>query len=474
MLKKQLLLAVVCTGLFVACVGKPLDSRMHAESITPFASDAFVDSVGIVLHLGYVDTAYTQNWDKVDRTQNTHELLADLGIRHVRDSIPHSTLQPARAYTRSRFAQLYHDYGIRFISLLDRRVDDILEQNQIVPSLEEYADSNIELDGKTIPVRNLLEGIEGPNEYDKHHNQEKRESNWVQNLKNYQSILYQQVKGNSKLSQLPVIMPSLIYTQYCTDVIGSLTETIDYGNLHPYPNYPYFLIPTGNFDWHLNHGKNCFQDKPIYITETGYRTNGGGISDRTIAKYLSMLLPEFFLQPQVKRTYLYSLIDTSPERDNWGLIRPERNGQIINGFEQFTLTPKLAYNAIQSLLNLLREGNWDKSQRQWLVPAVNLRPVDIAFKGNQDSTHHLLLQKSTNDYYLLLWQQVEAFNPSNGNFEPPADEVTISLPNGYQFQTLYTYDDSFKLQSNSLPDIPNAITVQVPDSVIVLHFQPSA
>ena len=444
------------------------------NAITPFASDALVDSAGIVIHLSYANSPYTQNWDEEDRSQNVSQLLADLGIRHVRDSIPHPTLQQARAYARPRLARLYRDYGVRFIAPLDRREreNDTLTPDQIDPHLEDYATGRIDLDGESIEVRDLLEAIEGPNEYDKHHSPEKRDTNWVQNLQNYQSRLYSQIKANPRLANLPVVMPSLIHTKYCTSDLGSFEDKIDYGNLHPYPNYPYVQIPTGTFGWHLKHGRDCFGDKPIYITETGYMTGGGGgISDVTIAKYLSRLLPEFFLQPQVKRTYLYSLIDTFPGRRPWGLVQSEHNGQKNDGVKQFTLTPKPAYYAVKDLLNLLNEGSWDKARRQWNTPRVNLRSVNLNIEGANDTTRHLLLQKSTGEYFLLVWQQVESFNPENGNFEPPADDLMLSLPNNYQFQTLYQYDESFRLRDTSLAQTSNQLKLQVPDSLVVVQFK---
>ncbi len=468
---KWLLLAISLISLLVIAISLLANSEAGIIPITPFAADAFVDSVGIVSHLGYTDTPYAQNWGKVEPSQDVRALFADLGIRHVRDGIPHPTLQPSSVYQRTRVAQLYRDYGIRFITGPDVRTRGILDASQISAYLDEYAKGVINLNGETFNVRELLEAIEGPNEYDQHNQQNKRDPNWVKNLKNYQSELYKKVKANPLLSGLPVVMPSLIYTKYCTDELGSLTGIFDYGNLHPYPNYPYFLMPTGNFGWHFSNGQSCFKDKPIYITETGYQTGGGGISDRTIAKYLSRLLPEFFSRPQVKRTYIYSLIDTLPESDRWGLVRPERNGQKIAGRDQFTLAPKLSYHAIKSLLDLFREGTWVKAQRKWVSPPINLKPIEISFEGKQDSTHHLLLQKSTGDYFLMLWQEVESFNPTAGNFDPPVDEVNLSLPNGYKFQTLYKYDDSFRLSSTTLTE-SNQTTLQVPDSVVVLHFLP--
>jgi hypothetical protein len=466
-----ILFSVSLICLLTLSIGLLKNSKAVTQPVTSFASDSFVDSVGIVAHLSHVDTPYAQNWGKKDKSQDVREIFANLGIRHVRDGIAHPTLQSSRAYQRPRLAQLYRDYGIRFITVSDIRTNGILDANQLDAYINEYANGEIGLEGETFKVRDLLEAIEGPNEYDQHGHQDKRERDWVKNLKNYQSKLYSKVKANPLLSHLPVVMPSLVYTKYCSNELGSFAGKIDYGNLHVYPNYPYFLIPTGNFGWHFSNGRNCFQDKPVYITEAGYQTGGGGISDRTIAKYLSRLLPEFFLRPQIKRTYIYSLIDTLPELGLWGLVRPERNGQKVAGRDQFTLTPKLSYYAVKSLLDLLREGKWIKAQKKWAIPLVNPKPVEILFEGKQNSTHHLLLQKSTGEYFLLIWKEVEIFNPNAGNFRVGVDEVNLTLPKEYKLKTLYKYDDGFRLKPTTLAG-NNKITLQVPDSVMVVHFVP--
>lgn len=470
------LLLLFLASLVVACAdATPASSLANAKSVTPFAADSFVDAVGINTHFSYSDTPYARNWEQSDPTQNIRSLLTELGIRHVRDRIPNSQLQPAIAYARPRLAELYRDFGMRFIAGVDTRKGKILDPSQMAPYLDEFANGSINLKGGNIPIREMLEAVEGINEYDNHNHPSKRDPNWATNLKNYQSQLYRSVKANPLLAQLPVVMPSLVYTKYCTDKLGSLAGIIDLGNLHSYPNYPYFQRPSQNLSWHIGYGKKCYGNSSVYATETGYQSGIDGISDRTIAKYTSRLLAEYFLSGQIKRTYLYELVDTLPSAGNlWGLIRPQKNGRKKDGFDQFTLTPKPSYYAVKSLLDLLREGEWMKTQRQWNAPAITLKPVKLSLQGEKGATHHLLLQKSTGDYFLLLWQEVESFNPKAGNFEPAVNEVKVSVAADYTLQDLYEYDEQFKYKRTSLANAGNQATIRVPDSVAVVHFKTSS
>ena len=449
-----------------------LASYRETSPMVAFSANAFVESVGIVTHLTYQDTPYVQNWAKADASQNVSELLGALHIRHVRDRIIHPEIQSWGSYLRYRFADLYADYGIKFISILDLKREEILDQSQIAPFLDSYASESLQAStGESIPIRNLLEGIEGPNEYDRHNDIEERDPNWAEALQMYQARLQQELTARAALASIPLITPSLIYTRYCGSVLPSFRETITHGNLHVYATHPYFRVPTDNLQWHLNHGRKCFGNKPVYVTETGYLTGGGGISDKTIAKYTSRILSEFFLEPQIERTYLYSLIDTLPDIDNWGLIRPEKTGEVQNGFDQFKLSPKPSYYAVSSLLSLLDEGVWDEDKEQWIVPAVSADSVDISFEHKQRNTHKLLLKKSDGYYYLLLWQEVESFNPRRGNFDPSPDSVLVSIPEQYEFDSIFKYNREFMLTEEPLRTGSNTLSVQVPDSLMLLRFR---
>jgi len=75
---KVLALLLVSSVAFLAA-SLPVD---HRE--TAVGADAFVDSVGVNVHLHYNDTSYG-NFASVERS------LKDLGVRHIRDGLIDTT-----------------------------------------------------------------------------------------------------------------------------------------------------------------------------------------------------------------------------------------------------------------------------------------------------------------------------------------------------------------------------------------------
>ncbi|MGB3614915.1 MAG: hypothetical protein WBA10_14070 [Elainellaceae cyanobacterium] len=443
-----------------------------AEPEVPYSADKFVDSVGLNVRMSYSDWPTSTNWKNPNPKQNSRQLIADLGIRHLRDRIPHPDLQSTISYVNPRLATLSLDHGMTFIAGVDFRKDDVLDGSKTSAMVDWYANGEITSEqGKTINVRDMVEAIEGPNEYDRHHKPDEREDNWAANLESYQDTIYNAVRAVGALSSRPVIAPSLIHTEYCQSALGSFADSADLGNLHPYPNYPYMRHPTATLDWHLERVDGCTQEKPIWATETGYFTKKDApseISEETAAKYTSRLLAEYFLTQEIERTFLHEIVRDTV--DGWGLVAAEPGENSINGQSQFQLRPKPAYTAVKSLLSLLKESSWNAEERLWRSPEVTLRPVNIAFEGKQSSTHHLLLQKSDDHYYLLLWQEVESYNPDDENFDVAPDELTVKLPFNARPAAVYQYDDMFAYAEAPLEQTVRAVQLSVPDSVMVLEF----
>ncbi|HEY9763932.1 MAG TPA: hypothetical protein V6D07_15475 [Trichocoleus sp.] len=458
-------------GVFLAIMlGKAAPTPAALE--TPKSADAFVDSVGLNVRMSYTEWPTATNWVNPNSSQNIRNLLVDLGVRHLRDRIPEPNLSPNVAYVNPRLATLYRDHGLRFMSGIDTRSNDILAPSQIGAYVNWYASGSISLDGAQIPVRSLLEATEGPNEYDY---QSQKDPNWASNLRSYQSQLYSQVKAKSTLAQLPILMPSLIKTNYCASPVGSLESSITFGNIHSYPNYPYMRGPATNVAWHLSNVASCSGTKKVWATETGYFTKTGitsAINETTAAKYTPRLLTEYFKTGKISRTYLFQLVEGGV--DGWGLIAAQPTSTTVNGWKQYSLRPKPSYRAVKSLLQLLKEASWSKTDRRWVAPAVTLKPINLSFQGMDSSTHYLLLQKSNGRYYLLLWQEVESFNPTKGNFSVPADNLTVVLPPGSRPLNLYKYNSQFTYSPYSLQGSSSTLTLDVPDSVAVLEFIPPA
>jgi hypothetical protein len=448
-----------------------MSDQISVALLTPSASDDFVDSVGINTRLSFTNWPYNLNWNDPNPNENIQELLTDIGIRHLRDRIPNPEFFPKIQYANQRIAELYRDYGITVLTggdLGSSGPKSVLNPNVIPAEIDWYAKGSIKLDGETFFVRDFLAGVEGPNEYDTH-----SDPNWVRNLTRFQTRLYNEVRSKSALKDVPVVMPSLVRPQLYNGPLGSFEHISDLGNLHPYPfNQGYFQNPGNNsLYFYLNQVSDVMDTTPIWATETGYLTNNSSrsaINETTVAKYLPRILAENFRTGEIERSYLYQFVSGSDQKEGFGLI--EAKEKRVNGKIQYDLEPRPAYYAVDSLLDLLAEATWSTTQRKWIEPSVNLNPVNLSFEDKDSSTRELLLQKSDGDYYLMLWQEVESFNPRAGNFSVKPDDLTVYLPTGARATGLYQYDDDFRLERTNLGGTKRAIDLDVPDSLMILEF----
>ncbi len=454
-------------GLFLVILIKYYTStETAAESIKANSADDFIDSIGVVTHLSYTDTAYAQNWNDNNPNYNVKELLWELGIRHIRDRMLSPSYAPVISYAPERFAQLYKDTGIKLTALIDLKQDNILDSSPIPGELEFWSQASFDVNGDMIDIADTIEAIEGPNEYD---NKRLPDQNWSETLRKYQEKLYRLVKQNDILASKPVLMPSLIYTDNCHK-IGDLSHIIDKANLHSYPNYPYWRFPSATLNWYINNVKKCSSQQPIIATETGYPTLPGEVSEQTEAKYLPRLFAEYFSRG-IELTLTYEFIDI-PHLEgiqaHFGLIKAEPVS--AHELTSYILTPKKSYYALKSLIDLLNDSQWDSQSKTWSKPSFDSRHLNLNFVGKENSTHYLLLQKSDGNYYLLLWREIEAYNKSQGNFDNDVDKLEIKIVDDLVSASQYTYDANFNYVESELQVSGNAINVEVPDSLTIIKI----
>lgn len=470
------------------------------EIVKPVPADTIADSVGVNFRATYDNTPNRQNFYASTPDQSLKNLFQELGVRHVRDGFPLPSAHWHRQ-NRQNLASLYRDLGIKFLPVIDDRINvnvggrmvEILNQSLIDGRLDDIEKGVVSLDGVEYRLVDMVEGMEGPNEYDHHHTAHLRDPNWEVNLTNFQKALATKFASRPSLNGMRLLGPSLIYQEYCHRPALSMGQFVQLGNLHSYPTIhdpsgpPYWDWgnPTSNIGGFLYHGDACFKGRKMWVTETGYRHKEQGIDERTVAKYLSRLILEYY-QHGIERTYLYTMVDDLPEQvrgnGNWGLIEPnlnekhlnkDSNGNIINYnlYNPYTLRPRLSFFAVKSLINLLGEGKWDRATKSWSVPKVSLRDVDISFSGKTADTKHFLVQKSNDDYILFLWRDVKVFNNKQKNFNAPTVPISVTLPNGYSFRSTISYNSSFTFDELPIATPNKNVTVNVPDQLIALRFK---
>jgi hypothetical protein len=449
-------------------------SSASAEKISITAADSVVDFIGINTQFGAINTPYVQNFAAPVAQNNVKAILNDLGVRHARDSFPRAN---TNLPLRSNFAELYRDFGVNFLQVVDGRtkatVDgkqvEVLDQGVIPLTLNDIESGVVTLGGINFSLREMIDAIEGPKEYDVNPDPTRRDPNWAQNLRSFQTNLYNSTRIRSALNQIRVAGPLLSNITNCTK-LGSIATSLDLGNLRTYPLLNYWQRPLFNLPFYINEGKVCHGIKKVWVSETGYRSGEDGITERSIAKYLSRLPLEYFLQGDIQRTYLFSLVDPSPGPElAFGLIESTSTGQMVNGALQYNLRPRAQFFALRSLINLLREGIWVPANRSWQVPQVTPSVVDIVFGERGSDTRHFLVKKSNNEHLLFLWRDVEVFNPTAGNINNVPDAMTVTLPNDFKFQATLAFNSGFTFDEVKVTPT-SSMTVNVPDQLIVLKF----
>jgi len=210
-----------------------LAAPLRSEPVRATPADAFVDSIGVNIHLHYNDTIYG-DFPKVKAA------LAETGVRHVRDGLVDSGWQPYFDRVNELAAA-----GLRFTFITS------LKPERIAPVAEK--------------VKDAIEAFEGPNEVNL--------NKWsVENARNYQRDLWQTVKA-SPFAKTPVVALSVTDFKWAKE-LGDISAWCDFGNVHPYPGG---WEPENGANWmraDLKSGietarANCGA-KPIMITETGY------------------------------------------------------------------------------------------------------------------------------------------------------------------------------------------------------------
>src|SRR5450631_2358623 len=259
-------------------LGMALSLPAHAENAG--SADAFVDSVGINVHLNYLDTPYS-NFPRV------LQALLNLGVRHVRDGLIDTS--------RQGYYDAHNQLGRAGI-----KGTFITSPGQTRQLLLDYP--------RRMP--DSLEAYEAPNEYD-----QSSDPNWVSTLTGFLTTLSQTIKGDSRTSRFPIIGPSLTQQGSYRTLRGICS--FDQENLHDYfagrnpGTTGWGANGYGSIAWNLLNVNTACPGKPVVTTETGYQTDralNSAIPEEVAAKYVQRVLLEQWLNG-IQRTYLYELLD---------------------------------------------------------------------------------------------------------------------------------------------------------------------
>lgn len=235
----------------------------------------------------------------------------------------------------------------------------------------------------------------------------------MERLRAYQNRLYDRVKQDASLAQLPVLAPSLITWQDHA-LLGDMTGALDAGNKHSYPGGD---IPEENLDRELADAARVSGRKRVYVTESGYHnavaTSGGHrpASEAAVGTYLPRMYLEYFRRG-IARTFTYELIDQLPD--------PARTQQEANfGLLRNDGSEKPAFKSLSNLIALLSDRG----------PAFTAAPLDYSVAGAPADLRQLSLQKRDGSHYLVLWRATRVWDPvTRRAVAPVIQDVKVDLP----------------------------------------------
>lgn len=399
-----------------SAIAPPAGPRESAAvTVAPIPADAIVDSIGL-----------DSGFDSRKSPEATHlaveePLLFALGIRHLREGNPRSTVSLFRTFGQ---------HGIRH----SIGYDPSATTATIVDSL--------------VALAPYVDFVEGPNELDIRPNLA-----WVPLDRSTQRSIWSTVRGQSRWNGITVLAPALGST-HDFSVLGAVPA--DASNIHngtcdlnPATTARSVALPNLLALAHIE-----VPGKPVWTTETGYDTNPNStcyISQAGAAKYLP-------------RTLLYRYAHGSNRNylDFWSDKADDRGFAFSKlGLVEVDGTPKAGYFALKSMIAELADPG----------PAFATRPLTVRLGGWFDNVEHLLLQKRNGAYEMVLWDEVPSWDHVK-----KIPLVVAPKPIAFSFGTrishvrAVTYDASWALRST--PVTPNAtgFAVRAMDALTFVTF----
>jgi hypothetical protein len=467
----------------------PSHAPERPSTVEAASTSEFLDSIGVACHLNY-------GWTPYKDFQATKKLLVASGIRNIRDG----GADPL-AITRLRAMRAA---GIRVTWVLDP-IEGVTPTLAYWTAAPRYTMTGFLKDVLGVTVADY---VEVSNEIDifyanKHwhmHDSSPLSADpkspyfWGPYILALTRDTSRSLKADPAFSPIHLLGPSFGGVSAGVPD-GSLYDLVDMGTFHPYmyrgnisapsgiayDGVPSYFVQTTQPTVYIDEYPTYFQDfqgpykqgehqKPMVATETGYYTGSSqySISELAQAKYVPRLFAEYF-RHSIAKTFIYEFLDEGGDgamEHSFGLVRAD-------------LSPKPAYTALKSLTALLQDGDHSFAPGEL---TYGFNPAPTASFTRTQYAHDLLLQKSDGDFFLLFWHEISDANRTDRSgaavmgtdidVNPPALEVTITLPDRIVSATLYTYDAQWKLRPTALPIRSHRVSVMAQDNLSVLRLSP--
>ena len=312
-------------------------------------------------------------------------------------------------------------------------------------------------------------GVEGPNEYNATL-KKGGNTDWAQDLRAFATATHRAVRNNPAASALPVVAPSLAWNDKANfQELGDLSSVSDLGNLHAYSGERPLDTALGQL---LQLVSVVNPGQPVLVTEYGLQTamkkwQAHPFTDKVKAKYLARSMAALFARPEVKRGFIYQLIDTDPNSE---LDDPEQHFGLLRNDG----SPTKAYYAVRNIMHLLCDAD----------SGLSPRDLKASLSGDLQNVRSFLLQKGSGVFYLVLWQDAVSYEkpkPSNllhsrewsanarpltFTFDEPVASVRTYLPSALEGDA-----DAGKRHKATF-DAPTSVSVDAPDELLIVEIVP--
>lgn len=394
------------------------------------SADAFVHSIGVNLHVSYFQTVYGTGWESIVKPR-----LLELGIRHVRD----------KGTVMSNDGWMNEVYGrMKELAASNIKFDLILSPAEDGTNYTSAA----HLDRLMQYAGPAVESFEGLNEHDL-----SGRANWVSEVRSFQKAIWNKLKGNPATSGLPLFGPSMGNVRN-SPAVGDLSGYLNYAALHPYPggDRPMAVVPVN-----ISYARNISGNRPLLATESGYHTATAwtgehpAVTEDAMGRYIPRLYLDYF-NAGFAKSYIYELIDEgtslSHREQAFGLLR-------ANG------TPKPAFTSLKNLISVLADPG----------PAFTPGKLEFELSGDTTNVRHMLLQKRSGKFYLVLWDDAWSYSLEQGiTAQPTSKSVSITLTKSSPLIRTFATLTSAAVK-NQWTETATA-TFTVPDSPLVVEITP--
>ncbi len=427
---RKLFLGVLTSSALLLAQNVAGAQTLHTEKAAK--GGALINSAGVVTHLTYVSTSYYTNFNGV------FTALKNSGIKHIRDGF----------FNTAQFPQVTNEHhqlaaaGIR--------------TSYVVPYDTSISSANIQ---QLAHDTGDVDSIEAPNECDVLGQCGGGGSAGINNVIGFLPMLHTAAQDIGA----PLVGPAFaLQTSY--PIAGNLDSLLSLNNLHLYfggrnpgssgwgdfdaQGYSY-----GSFNYWLDLAAQDAPGKASQITETGYMAWPSTGQQYTVPESVeSKYIPRTLLLAFMKgfdKVYFYQLIDDPTSPQGYGLLR--------NDFSE-----KPGFTALKSLFGILADNDWAK-----FTPGS----LNFAISGGDSNLKHLLLQKSDNTFYLVLWVEKPSWDVVNvAPISVGAQNIGITLDSNHKTVTDFQFNNTGKYVGFNQPMKGNLASITVTDQISIVKI----